>query len=58
MDYEFGSPTSDYYNVAESVFARQFQNATVIANISSSTNSTVVIDGDSYELAARSALIV
>jgi len=58
MDYEFGEPIGDYYNVQGSVYARQFENATVAANISPSTTYTVVIDGTSYEIGTRSGLII
>ena len=58
MDYEFGNPIGDYYNVQGSVYARQFENATVVANIAASTTYTVEIGGISYELAGRSALII
>jgi hypothetical protein len=58
MDYEFGNPIGDYYKIQGSVYARQFQNATVVANISPSTASTVTINGVSYSIGSRTALIL
>ena len=58
MDYEFGNPIGDYYNIQGSVYARQFENATVVANISPSTTYTIVLNGTSYTIGSRSALII
>jgi len=58
MDHEFGNPIGEYYNVQGSVYARQFENATVVANISPSTTYTVVIDGSSYTIGPRIGLIL
>jgi hypothetical protein len=58
MDYEFGNPIGDYYNIVGSVYARQFENATVVANIAHSLSYTIEIDGNSYQIGSRSALII
>ena len=58
MDYEFGNPIGNYYNIQDSVYARQFENATVVANISPSVTSTVEIDGSSYEIGTRTGLVI
>ena len=58
MDYEFGEPLGAYYNVQGSVYARRFENATVVANLSPSTSYTVSIDGTSYTIRARRGRII
>jgi hypothetical protein len=58
MDTEIGNPIGEYYKVQGSVYARQFENATVVANISPSTTTTIVLNGTTYTIASRSALIL
>jgi len=58
MDYEFGNPIGDYYNIVGSVYARQFENATVVANISPSSSYTIEIGGNTYQIGSRSGLII
>jgi hypothetical protein len=58
MDYEFGNPVGDYYQIQGSVYARHFENATVVANISPSTTYTITINGESYTIGSRTALII
>ena len=47
MDYEFGDPIGDYTNIQESVYVHQFENATVVVNISPTLIHTVDIGGNS-----------
>jgi hypothetical protein len=58
MDYEFGNPVGEYYKIQGSVYARQFENATVVANISPSTTTTITLNGTSYTIGCRTALIL
>ncbi len=58
MDYEFGDPIGDYYNIGGSVYARQFENAIVVANISPDSSETVQINDQMYELDIRTGLII
>jgi len=50
MDYPFGNPLNPYYRITGSVYARDFVNATVVANLSHDTPYTVNIDGIDYVL--------
>ncbi len=58
MDYEFGDPEGDYYNIQGSVYARQFENALVVANINPSASDSVYINGQWYDIEPRSGLII
>ncbi len=58
MDYEFGDPLGDYYHIQDEVYARQFQYATVVANIDTAQTENVYIGGQWYELEPRSGLII
>ena len=57
MDYIYGAPMGDYYNVDDSVYAREFENSIVVANIATSS-STFEINGESYTLEGRTSLII
>jgi hypothetical protein len=58
MDHEFGNPVGEYYNVQGSIYARNFENATVVANISPSTTYTISIGGTSYQIGPRTGMII
>ncbi len=58
MDYEFGNPVGEYYQIEGSVYARRFENATVVANISPSQTYTITIGGQSYKMESRTGLII
>lgn len=57
MDYKFGQPKGDYYLVIDSVYARNFENSIVVANIGLSS-STFEINNQEYTLEGRTSLII
>jgi hypothetical protein len=57
MDYEFGKPLGDYYHVEGSIYARNFQNGTVVANLSPYSD-TFTIEGKSYTIEGRTGRVI
>lgn len=58
MDYPFGNPLNQYYSITGSVYARDFENAIIVANLSPDTTYTVNINGTNYELGRKTGLII
>ncbi len=58
MDHQFGNPVGGYYNVQGSVYAREFENAIVVAGISADETESVFINGTLYEINPRTGLII
>ena len=58
MDYEHGRALNDYYKIKGEVYRRDFENSTVVANISDHSSYTVNISGKTYELGPKQGLII
>lgn len=63
MDYIFGNPVQSWnnlpdLNIIDSVYAREFENAFVVANISPSLTSNFTINSEQYQLPPRRALFI
>jgi len=58
MDYEYGEPIGDYYQLTGSVYRRDFNNAIIIVNLSNDNVHTVVIDDITYELEPHTGEII
>ena len=58
MDYEYGEPIGDYYQLTGSVYRRDFNNAIIIVNLSNDNAHTVVIDDITYELEPHTGEII
>jgi len=58
MDYEFGEPLGDFYEIEDWVYRRDFTNSIIIVNLSNDDTHTVEINSVIYELEPHSAEII
>lgn len=58
MDTAFGSPVGSYYNAFDQVYAREFTNYIVVANLSPTDAENITINSENYELQPRCAIFV
>lgn len=58
MDYNHGKALNDYYKIKGEVYRRDFENSSVVVNISDHSNYTVNINGKIYELNPKQGLII
>lgn len=59
MDYEVGEPLGEGYKIIDTVYARDFESATVVVNVADGDNPyTVQIDGEDYTIGSKKGLIL
>ena len=58
MDIEFGNPIADYYHVKNDVYAREFENRTVVVNLNHVNTESVTINGQQYQIGPTTGLFL